>query len=402
MQNQRTLIQLRYRWGIFALLYSLSLGLGYFWLSHVWAWPLAWRWTALAAAVLIYALAVFWRGLKDNHRQDESTLLPTLGAGNTLTVGRGLALGLLAGFLFLPRPIAGLLAWMPAILYTVLSILDYLDGYAARLANHATRLGEALDSAFDALGLLVAVGLAVWYGQLPAWYMLIGLSRYLFVAGRWQRQRQGRPVYDLPPSSNRRLLAGFQMGFITVILWPLFSPPGTTLAGIVFGASLLASFLRDWLVVSGRLDAASAAYRLWRERLHRLVAGWLPALLRLGVAGVSVGFLWPIVAGAGSRRALLAWPGSPWPHLSADALGLLAVLATVMLALGVLGRLASLGLLAPAAMTVVSAGLHLDNGLLLAGTMALMLLGSGYFSLWQPEEALIRRRAGEKTVAGQW
>ncbi len=402
MQNQLALIRLRYRWGGFALLYSLSLWLGYIWLRSAWEWPLAWRWAALSTLVLLYTLAIFWRGLKDNYRQDESILLPHLGAGNTLTLGRGLAIGLLAGFLFLPRPMDGLLAWTPAMLYTLLSILDYLDGYVARLTNHATRLGEVLDGAFDALGLLVAVGLAVWYGQLPIWYLLIGLSRYLFGLGRWWRQRQAQPVYDLPPSSNRRLLAGFQMGFITVVLWPLFSPPGTTLAGLVYAFPFLAGFLRDWLVVSGRIDSSAATYRLWRERMLRLTAGWLPVLLRVVVVWVSARFLLPLVAEAESRQTLLAWPGSPWPHVTADALGVLAVLTTVMLALGVLGRAASLGLLTPTAMTVLSQGLHLSNGLLVAGTIALMLLGSGYFSLWQPEEMLIRRRAGEKTVAGEW
>lgn len=396
MQNQLALIRLRFRWGGFVLVYSLCLWFGYEWLRRAWDLALAWRWFALATLVLLYALVIFWRGLKDNHRRNESTLLPHLGAGNTLTLARGLAIGLLAGFLFLPRPMAGLLAWTPAILYTMLSILDYLDGYVARVTNHATRLGEELDGAFDALGLLVAVGLAVWYGQLPGWYLLIGLSRYLFGLGVWQRRRQGLPVYDLPPSSSRRILAGFQMGFITVVLWPLFSPPATTLAGIVYAMPLLAGFGRDWLVVSGQLDPTSTVYRATRERLLRLVRGWLPVLLRLVVVPVSAGFLWPIVAETDFRRVLLAWPGSPWPLFSADALGVLAVLTTAMLALGVLGRLAGLGLMAPTAMTVLSQGLHLYNGLLVAGLVALMLLGSGCCSLWQPEERLLRRRAGSR------
>jgi CDP-diacylglycerol--glycerol-3-phosphate 3-phosphatidyltransferase len=278
----------------------------------------------------------------------------------------------------------------------VLSVLDYLDGYVARITNHATRLGEELDGAFDALGLLVAVGLAVWYGQLPGWYLLIGLSRYLFGLGLWWRRRQGLPVYELPPSSNRRILAGFQMGFITVVLWPLFSPPGTTLAGIVYALPLVASFGRDWLVVSGRLDPASAVYQVTRTRLLRLLTGWLPVLLRLVMVLVSAGFLLPVVAAPESRRLLLAWPGSPWPLFTADALGILAVLTTVMLALGVLGRLASVGLMAPTAVTVLTQDLHLYNGLLVAGLVALMLLGSGYLSLWQPEERLLRRRAGSQ------
>jgi CDP-diacylglycerol--glycerol-3-phosphate 3-phosphatidyltransferase len=346
--------------------------------------------------VLAYSLWLCWTGLDRNRRPGEASLLPTFGPGNTVTLLRGLVMALLAGFLFLPRPMDGWLAWTPAILYTLLATLDYLDGYVARITNQATLLGARLDGAFDALGLLIAVGLAVWYGQLPAWYLLVGLSRYLFAGGIWLRQWQGKPVFELPASRNRRLVAGFQMGFISVILWPLFSPPGTTLAGGVFAIPLLAGFGRDWLVVSGRLDPTSPAYRRLRERILRLATGWLPPLLRVVVTLVSIQFLLPIVFEASLRRSLLAWPGSPWPILTADLLGVLALLATVLLALGILGRLAALGLLAPTTMTVVALGMTWPNGILLAGTVALMLSGSGFWSLWQPEERLVRIRAGEE------
>ncbi len=397
MQNQpSTLTNLYRRWWGVVLLYTGVLWLSFQLLRLSWPDNLARQWALLAALVMAYGLWLCRANLDQNYRPGESALLPTFGAGNTLTLLRGLAMALLAGFLFLPRPLDGLLAWTPAILYTVLAVFDYLDGFVARLTNQATRLGETLDGAFDALGLLVAVGLAVWYGQLPAWYLLVGLSRYLFVAGLWQRQRRGQPVYDLPPSRNRRLLAGFQMGFISVALWPLFSPPGTTLAGLVFAVPFLAGFGRDWLVVSGRLNAASPAYMATRQKLLKAATGWLPLLLRGGVVLVSFLYLLPIVFDTTARRSLLHWPGSPWPSFTADALGLLAVITPIMLALGVLGRLAGLGLLAPTAMTLLAGGLHLQNGLLLAGVIALMVLGSGYGSLWQPDEELVRLRAGER------
>lgn len=394
--NQATLIILRRRWWGVLLVYAGTLWLGYQGLRLAWPDSLAARWSIPVVAVLAYSLWLCWSSLDRNRRAGESRLLPTFGPGNTVTLARGLVMALLAGFLFLPRPIDGWLAWTPASLYTLLATLDYLDGYVARITNQATLLGARLDGAFDALGLLIAVSLAVWYGQLPAWYLLVGLSRYLLAWGLWWRQRQGQPVYELPPSQNRRVLAGFQMGFISVILWPLFSPPGTTLAGIIFAAPLLAGFGRDWLVVSGRLDPASTAYARMRERMLRLATGWLPLLLRTAVTLVSIQFLLPIVFETSLRRSLLVWPGSPWPGLTADLLGGLALLATVMLALGMLGRLAALGLLAPTTMTVVAAGLNWPNGLLLAGTVALMLSGSGFWSVWQPEERLVRIRAGEK------
>jgi len=62
-------------------------------------------------------------------------------------------------------------------------------------------------------------------------------------------------VFALPASRVRRPLAALQMGFITFALTPLL--PGSRidpLAALVLAPSL-AVFLRDYLVVSGRLGA---------------------------------------------------------------------------------------------------------------------------------------------------
>jgi CDP-diacylglycerol--glycerol-3-phosphate 3-phosphatidyltransferase len=205
------LVSLRRRWWLMALLFVSFLWFGYQLLVTRWQSAFAWRWVIVAACVLAYELGLLWRGLKDNHRPDEARLLPTLGVGNVLTMVRGLALGLLAGFIFLPWP-SGRLAWLPALLYTLAILTDYFDGYLARITHHATVLGETLDIEFDALGILVATSLAVHYHQLPWWYLLIGFSRYLYLSGIWWRKRRGQPVNDLPPSVHRRIIAGTQMG----------------------------------------------------------------------------------------------------------------------------------------------------------------------------------------------
>ncbi|MCZ7668816.1 MAG: hypothetical protein M5U34_17250 [Chloroflexi bacterium] len=52
---------------------------------------------------------------------------------------------------------------------------------------------------FDGLGILLVSLLAVWYGQLPGWYLLIGLARYFFVFGLWLRQKRHLPHHAMPP-----------------------------------------------------------------------------------------------------------------------------------------------------------------------------------------------------------
>ena len=387
---------LRRRWWMVILIYGILWGCGYLLLPAIWHQRgFAVWWSLQAALVLTYLLWQFHRGLTDNHRRGETTLLPGLGLGNSLTLLRGLAIGLLAGFLFLPRPSGGLFAWTPAILYTAISVLDYLDGYAARVTNHVTRLGETLDGVCDMLALLVAVTVLVGYGQLPAWYLLVGLAAYLYRLGLWWRERHHRPIFDLPPSRRRRMLAGFQMGFVSVLLWPLNYPPiAITVAGVAFAAPLLAGFWRDWLVVSGRLDPHSIRYRTWHRHLSTLFDMWLPPLLRAGVVLLSLAYLWPNALNTVQREIFLLWPGAPNPTLLANLLTLLTLVTTTMLALGLLTRLAALGLLVPTVISILFSGLNAFNGPLLAGIVLLMLLGGGKWSLWRLDDLWVTVTAG--------
>jgi CDP-diacylglycerol--glycerol-3-phosphate 3-phosphatidyltransferase len=394
--HNASLIRLRRRWWLMASLYAPLLLLGYQLLRTEWHLAYAWRWAVMAAGVLAYELWLLWRGLKDNRLQGRSTLLPTLGAGNVLTLLRGLALGLLAGFLFSPWP-PGRLAWMPALLYTLAIIADYLDGYLARITHRATVLGESLDIEFDALGMLIAISLAVHYDQLPWWYLLLGLSRYLFLLGIWWRKRQGKPVYDLPPSAQRRIVAGFQMCFMSVILWPIVNPPLTTLAGLIFAIPFVASFVRDWFVVSGRIDPTSPAYLEIRQKIAFVTTRWLALLLRIGVVTTAAGFILPALWSVPERVVFFAWPGVPFLGVTTTVISWVAAVAIVMLALGVAGRLGALGLLIAASANILARGLHVPNGFVLTGAITLIFLGSGAFSCCRPEDIILKRRAGEKT-----
>ncbi|UVE49331.1 CDP-alcohol phosphatidyltransferase family protein [Haloferax larsenii] len=152
-------------------------------------------------------------------------------------------------------------AWAAAVGYGVAAALDSLDGTLARRLGRVTVLGSRLDTTVDALGLLLAPLAGVFLGQLPWWYLSAGAARYVFVAGLWWRTRTGRPTYDLPPRSSRRVLAGIQMAFVPFALVPGVADSWVpTLAGVAAGALLL-GFARDWLYVSGRLESDSTTRR---------------------------------------------------------------------------------------------------------------------------------------------
>jgi CDP-diacylglycerol--glycerol-3-phosphate 3-phosphatidyltransferase len=381
---QHTILrQLQGRWALFAGLCLAFLAGSYALLAETWHPAYALRWLLISTTASVYLLAVTWRNLPGNHRQGETQLLPTLGWGNRLTLLRGLFTAALLGFLFSPLPPAQLV-WVPGILYTLVCLADFLDGYLARVTNHVTRLGESLDMSSDGLGVLGAVLLVVQYGQVPAWYLLVGLARYLFLAGLWSRRRQGKMIYELPPSISRRMFAGLQMGFLAVILWPLFSPPGTHIAAAFFGTPLLAGFLLDWLSVCG---VNPFGHSRLTQKASTLLLLWIPLALRFVILAIGL----PLLLERYRSPAALA-----------HEMLLLAVLETivgVMLVLGAAGRVAAIMALVLLGVNQMYASLTSEQILLAFAYTAILFIGSGALSLWTPENRLIYRRAGERANA---
>lgn len=400
--GEMALAALHRRWWAAAIGAALALVMGYVWLRAVLGAGQTARWALLTAAVLAFVLAVLWRNLPRN-RLPGGALLPGLGPANWVTIGRAILLALLTGFIALPRPAADL-AWAPAILYTIAIAADLLDGTLARLTHRVTELGATLDMEFDGLGMLAAVTLAVRYGQLPWPYLLVGLARYLFVAGIWWLERRGRPVCALPASTFRRIAAGLQMAFISVVLWPLFGPPATFVAGACFGVPLVAGFVRDWLVVSDAVVPTSAGYRRV-GRWYACVKRWLPPILRLVGAGVVITLAGaslgkasgvPFLGELRQPAAYLAWgPGGQ------ALLVLVAALATTsagLLVLGVTSRLTAIGLLAAVCADLAVVGYQPYHAWLLVVTIGLLYLGGGAYALWRADDALFERRTAGQGV----
>jgi CDP-diacylglycerol--glycerol-3-phosphate 3-phosphatidyltransferase len=390
-----SLISLRRQWAAVAVAW-LVVWLGFYASSRS-LWPLGGRWLALSGVTLGYGLRVLWRNLPSNHRLDESELLPTIGPGNALSLVRGLCIGLLAGFLFGPWP-PGAMAWIIVLLYTLVDAADYFDGYLARRANHVTILGGALDVEFDGLGTLVVVLLAVSFGQLPVWYLALGLARYLFVFGLWLRRRFGRSIREAPPSVHRRVFAGFQMGFLSAVLWPILPRSMAVIAGTLYAAATGLGFLRDWLVVVGRLDPTNPRYLHFQRALYRLLAVILPSVWRL-VLLVSMASILRAIAPPlppTAWRDLIDDWGIPAPALWAALVTAVAILGVLLVALGVLGRVLSTALVLPLGFDVITRGPNWANGLALVSVVFLQLFGPGPWALWPADERFILRRLGER------
>ncbi len=330
--------------------------------------------SCVVGLIIGYQLFHLYRNLGANHVLEETgRVYPDLGAANWITMLRAFLLALLAGFILLPRP-GGNLAWAPGVIYTLAAVLDFVDGSVARLTRRSTRLGEILDMHWDGFGVLAASFLLVLSAQVPPWYLLVGFARYLFVFGLWLRRRLGLPVYDLPPNVFRRALAGVQMGFIAVVLLPIFTPPATWVGALLFALPLLIGFLRDWFFVCGLLDRSLAPGR-WQ----RMFRDWGPNILR--------GLLVLLLA----LTLLDQWrQGIPLPWVV-----MVCAPALVALLLGTAGRFFSLGVLLVSGYSLQIYPLEWRFWILMLLGAAVMTFGTGRYSLWKPEEWLIYHRIGD-------
>jgi hypothetical protein len=222
----------------------------------------------------------------------------------------------------------------------------------------------------------------------------------------------GKPVYELIANSTRRPFAGAQMGFVAVILYPLFSPPGTSLAAALFAVPFLIGFSIDWLVVSGMsrssffLGGSTLAHfgnrielnLLWAERIKSIFTKWMPLAVRISLVILLTVWIEENLSGlvrqqffTAANMADTSVPPAPW----LGALLLLTVISLVLIALGAAGRLAAIFVLFGVGIYLKFFGLNLNAALLATGAAALFYLGSGPYSLWIPERDIIARRLGE-------
>jgi CDP-diacylglycerol--glycerol-3-phosphate 3-phosphatidyltransferase len=393
-----TLQRLQKEWWAVSLFYLIVIMGCFSLLSTAWQPTGALKWLLPAAAVNFYVLWLLWKALKKNYHPVTKILLPYLGYATWLTLLRGGLIGTLAGFVFQNTPItaekSNWLAWTPGTIYILAILLDYFDGYVARITRHETRLGEWLDTKIDALGLLVAPVLAIGYGRLPIFYIAVSSAYYLFQFGTWYRKKNGRPVIQLAPHPAKRMIAGFQMGLVALALLPVFSRPVMTIAALIFMIPLLAGFVRDWLVICGYVEINHLQQTRWDHSINFLITKLLPVFLRfvIGVAGIFFFYQAVTVLFTGQETV----SGTPLYLSTSYHLHelLITASAALLVAFGIVTRVAALliSIFLAGALTTWNSppGLFF----LFSCATTLILTGSGFLSTWHPEDRLLLERQG--------
>lgn len=342
----------------------------------------AWFVTSLLFASFVWLQC--WRRRALNRAAPHTVLYSTLGWANRITLLRGLLIAACGGFLLL-EPTMLAVGWICAPLYTAAAILDRVDGYIARRSSQTTMLGTEFDTVVDALGLLVAPLLALSLGKIHWSYLLVSLAYYLFQFGLHWRKHRGLPVYPLLPSKLRRVLAGFQMGFIAAVLWPPLLAPMTLVIGFAFMVPVLLGFCVDWLVVSGKMQPQSPMATGVFDNIALFSTTYFQPALR--VLLMSALFMF-------SHFSDLAVPTRNSALWSAAGLNNALAVSAAMVVLGLGGRIGALAMLGLLAWYFPAASLDSAMAAVIVSAVWILLLGCGRFSLWQDDDRWITRSDG--------
>lgn len=99
---------------------------------------------------------------------------------NMLTMGRIAVIPLFVWLTYDADPMYSLWA---AALFTLAAVTDVIDGFLARRWNMITTVGKLLDPLADKLIVMAAMVMMTRLGRIPAWIVIVLLSRELIVSG---------------------------------------------------------------------------------------------------------------------------------------------------------------------------------------------------------------------------
>ena len=86
-------------------------------------------------------------------------------------------------FMYLSGGVTGLWMWLALAGFIIASLTDYVDGQIARKRNQVSDFGKFLDPLADKLLVIAAMTMFCEWGVMPAWALMLVLTREFAVTG---------------------------------------------------------------------------------------------------------------------------------------------------------------------------------------------------------------------------
>ena len=121
--------------------------------------------------------------------------------------------------MYLSAGTAGLYMWLALAVFIIASLTDYVDGQIARKYNQVSDFGKFLDPLADKLLVIAAMVMFCEWGLIPAWALMIVLTREFAVTGL-RRVAVGKGVVIAAGKSGKLKTASTMIGLCVMMGFP--------------------------------------------------------------------------------------------------------------------------------------------------------------------------------------
>jgi CDP-diacylglycerol--glycerol-3-phosphate 3-phosphatidyltransferase len=138
--------------------------------------------------------------------------------------------------------------WAAFTLFVLASLTDFLDGYIARKYHQVSDFGKFLDPLADKLLTIAAMVMFCEWGSIPAWALMIVLTREFAVTGL-RLVSVGKGTVIAAGWSGKIKTASTMVGLCVMMAFPLVSWLCWTVTGIIVITTVYSGveyFIQNW------------------------------------------------------------------------------------------------------------------------------------------------------------
>lgn len=150
--------------------------------------------------------------------------------------------------MYLSGGMSGPWMWAAFGLFVVASLTDFLDGYIARKYNQVSDFGKFLDPLADKLLTVAAMLMFCEWGLMPAWALMVVLTREFAVTGL-RLVAVGKGTVIAASWSGKIKTASSMVGLCALMVFPGVSWLCWTVVGVIVVTTLYSGieyFVQNW------------------------------------------------------------------------------------------------------------------------------------------------------------
>jgi len=138
--------------------------------------------------------------------------------------------------------------WLGLAVFVIASLTDYVDGYIARKYQQVSDFGKFLDPLADKLLVIAAMTMFCQWGQMPAWALMIVLTREFAVTGL-RLVAVGNGTVIAAGWSGKVKTASTMIGLCVLMAFPFISWLSWTVIGVIVVTTVYSGveyFVQNW------------------------------------------------------------------------------------------------------------------------------------------------------------